>query len=319
MSESGVSNTSLSHCPKCGEKLVMVSTGPLPGCPQGVSSRQCPTDPAHLWDHILNGGQEPEGGVSEPYTDERAFRDWKSDAMESHGVKAAFMAGAVHGRGEGMVQLRLSAPQPQAAPTCKHGWDSRVSCSECLKEAAPGDLLAKVKELQARLQDMNEIKNRDEETIMQLMATGWTPVSRAGVTEIDDAMIRDLAFAEQVMRDICEGDEDDDRYTQSDNEAALGSIKSVRAMLPPLLSRLRELEAMRTNTLRNAGVTEIDDEMDKRAIDLQAQAYADRDDIPLPDEIKKVTWGYSYNGYRVGYERGYSQAKSEASARLREL
>ena len=37
----------LPPCPVCGETLVTRYSGPLPGCPQGISTAVCPTDPSH--------------------------------------------------------------------------------------------------------------------------------------------------------------------------------------------------------------------------------------------------------------------------------
>ena len=42
------SNTlDLPPCPVCGETLVTRYSGPLPGCPQGISTAVCPTNPSH--------------------------------------------------------------------------------------------------------------------------------------------------------------------------------------------------------------------------------------------------------------------------------
>lgn len=34
-------------CPVCNETLVLRQSGPLPGCPQGILTAICPTDPTH--------------------------------------------------------------------------------------------------------------------------------------------------------------------------------------------------------------------------------------------------------------------------------
>lgn len=39
--------TELPPCPVCGELLVTRQSGPLPGCPQGISTAVCSVDPTH--------------------------------------------------------------------------------------------------------------------------------------------------------------------------------------------------------------------------------------------------------------------------------
>jgi len=52
--------TPLPPCPVCGETLVIRYSGPLPGCPQGISTAVCPTDPTHNF-----GGAQTESAPAE--------------------------------------------------------------------------------------------------------------------------------------------------------------------------------------------------------------------------------------------------------------
>lgn len=59
------SNTlDLPPCPVCGETLVTRYSGPLPGCPQGISTAVCPTNPSHA-------SQPPQASPSNEVTPEK--------------------------------------------------------------------------------------------------------------------------------------------------------------------------------------------------------------------------------------------------------
>lgn len=53
----------LPPCPVCGETLVTRYSGPLPGCPQGISTAVCPTNPSHA-------SQPPQASPSDEVTAE---------------------------------------------------------------------------------------------------------------------------------------------------------------------------------------------------------------------------------------------------------
>ena len=55
-------NTIDASCPVCGSKLVVRFSGPLPGCPQGISTAVCPKDSTHAFGTPAGGQATPCAG-----------------------------------------------------------------------------------------------------------------------------------------------------------------------------------------------------------------------------------------------------------------
>jgi len=49
---SSPNQTEIPPCTVCGERLMMYWSGPLPGCPQGISAYACRADKEHTWKTI---------------------------------------------------------------------------------------------------------------------------------------------------------------------------------------------------------------------------------------------------------------------------